>query len=295
MSERALAYGTEPLAHRFLVIFEAAGLEGDFASYLVRSLLSEGRIRYETVEKTDHGLQTRTVEREGPTGLIVTTTAVSLHPENETRMLSIPVTDTQEQTRRIFLALAEGKAAFDTERWRAFQDWLETWEATVTIPFIRALAELIPPVAVRLRRDFRLLISLIQAHALLCQAHRLRDEDGAVVATVNDYAAVRELVHDLIADGVEASVSPAIRETVSGVARLAADAADGVSVAQLKEELNLDKSSTSRRVQAALRRGYVKNLEERRGRPSRLVLDQPLPDELELLPTRPSFRPLRWR
>ncbi|MBA2297927.1 MAG: hypothetical protein H0W14_07810 [Actinobacteria bacterium] len=32
MSERALAYGTEPLSHRFLVLFEAAGLEsGDAA------------------------------------------------------------------------------------------------------------------------------------------------------------------------------------------------------------------------------------------------------------------------
>ena len=34
------------------------------------------------------------IEREGPTGLIVTTTALRLHPENETRMLSLTVTDT---------------------------------------------------------------------------------------------------------------------------------------------------------------------------------------------------------
>lgn len=57
MSERALAYSEEPLAHRFLVLYEAAGLGGKFASYLVRSLLSEGRVRYETVEKTKDGLR----------------------------------------------------------------------------------------------------------------------------------------------------------------------------------------------------------------------------------------------
>jgi hypothetical protein len=57
----------------------------DFLNYLVRSLLSEGRVRYETVEKTPEGLQARLIEREGPTGLIMTTTADSLHPENETR------------------------------------------------------------------------------------------------------------------------------------------------------------------------------------------------------------------
>ena len=51
MSEHALAYSTEPLSHRMLVIFEAAGMSGEFASYLIRSLLSEGRVRYETVER----------------------------------------------------------------------------------------------------------------------------------------------------------------------------------------------------------------------------------------------------
>ena len=56
LSERALAYSREPLKHRHLVIFEADELASDFATYLVRSLLSEGRIRYETVEKTRKGL-----------------------------------------------------------------------------------------------------------------------------------------------------------------------------------------------------------------------------------------------
>lgn len=286
MSERALAYSTEPLAHRHLIIYEAAGLEGEFASYLLRSLLSEGRLRYETVVKTDHGLEVQLVERQGPTGLIVTTTAISLHPENETRMLSIPVTDTREQTQRIMLALAHPGDGLDTEKWLALQSWLEAGERRVEIPYARALAELIPPVAVRLRRDFRLLLSLIRSHALLAQAIRPRDAEGRVLATLDDYAVVRELVHDLFSDGVEASVSTTLRETVDAVSRLAPDSPGGVSIAQLVEELKLDKSAVSRRVTGARRRGYLKNLEERKGRPSRLLPDQPLPTELELLPTR---------
>jgi hypothetical protein len=98
MSERALAYSEEPISHRFLVIYEAAGMDSDFLTYLIRSLLSEGRLRYETLEKTGEGVRPRLIEREGPTGLIVTTTAVKLHPENETRLLSLSVTDTQKQT-----------------------------------------------------------------------------------------------------------------------------------------------------------------------------------------------------
>src|ERR687890_2756423 len=106
MSERTLAYSEEPIKHRFLVIYEAAGMSSEFATYLIRSLLSEGCVRYETVEKTSEGIRPRLIEREGPTGLIVTTTAVKLHPENETRLLSLTVTDTQEQTQAVMAAPA---------------------------------------------------------------------------------------------------------------------------------------------------------------------------------------------
>ena len=45
MSERTLAYSEEPIRHRFLVIYEADGMASDFATYLMRSLLSEGKVR----------------------------------------------------------------------------------------------------------------------------------------------------------------------------------------------------------------------------------------------------------
>ena len=146
MSDRALAYSQEPLKHRFLVIYEAAGMAGDFAAYLIRSLLSEGRLRYETVEKTKDGLTPKVIEREGPTGLLVTTTALRLHPENETRMLSLTVTDTQEQTAAVFQALAnEARHTVDVSRWLALQMWLATGPSIVVIPFAEALADLFPP------------------------------------------------------------------------------------------------------------------------------------------------------
>ena len=93
MSERAMAYSEKSLVHCFLVLYEAIALKNDFVAYLVRSLLSEGRVRYETVEKTKDGLRARLIEREGPTGLLVTTTAIRLHPENETRLFFLPIAD----------------------------------------------------------------------------------------------------------------------------------------------------------------------------------------------------------
>jgi len=285
MSERALAYGDEPLSHRMLIVYEAAGMAGEMQSYLLRSLLSEGRIRYETVEKTSDGIRPRLIEREGPTGVILTTTAVRLHPENETRLLSIPIADTQEQTRAVLRALAIGcSEQLDLEPWRALQMWLEHAERRVTIPYAEALAELVPPIAVRLRRDFGAVLNLIRAHALLHQATRERDKAGQIMATIDDYAVVRELVADLVSEGVEATVSATIRQTVEAVAALTAGDASAASVTQIAKALNLDKGAASRRVAAAREAGYLINLEDKKGRPARLVLGSDLPAELVILP-----------
>ncbi len=283
MSERALAYGTEPLSHRFLVLFEAAGLESDFASYLVRSLLSEGCVRYETVEKGKDGeLRARLVEREGPTGLIVSTTSVSLHPENETRLLSLSATDTPDQTKLVLSRLASDDLREpDLSRWHDLQVWLEGGEHEVAIPYARTLADLVPPVAVRLRRDFRSVLSLIRSHAILHQATRERDETGRILATLEDYAIVRDLVFDIVSEGVEATVPATVRELVEAVTTFD----EPISVAKLALTLGLDKSATSRRWQNARDRGYLRNLEDKRGKPAKIVLGEPLPDDVEILPS----------
>jgi len=291
MSEHALAYGEEPLSHRFLVLYEAAGMSSDFQTYLVRSLLSEGRVRYETVEKTSEGMKPRLIEREGPTGLIVTTTAVKLHSENETRLLSLTVTDTQEQTADILAALAEEDAAeIDLEPWLSLQKWLDRAEHRVAIPYARTLARMVPPVAVRLRRDFGAVLTLIRAHAVLHQASRPKDEHDCIVATLKDYAKVRELVADLVSAGVEATVPDTIRETVEVLGRLHTDDSVPVTIVKLAEELKLDKSAAWRRVRAAIDRSYLKNLEGRKGRPAQLVPGDPMPDDLEVLPTVEQLR-----
>lgn len=293
MSERALAYSQEPLSHRMLVLYEAAGLTSDFGSYLLRTLLSEGCIRYETVEKTSDGLIPKLIEREGPTGAILTTTWASLHPENETRLLSLVVKDTRDQTRAVLAALADrangrGTAAPNFAPWHALQRWLELAGARdATIPYAHALAELCDPRAVRLRRDFGGILNLIRTHALLHQAQRDRDQEGRVVATMADYAAIHALVADLVSESVQATVSPTVRETVAEVSRLAGAGTDKtpVSVAQLAAKLNLDKSAVSRRVRVAVEQGYLLNLEDRKGKPARLVPGDALPEDTPVIPT----------
>lgn len=290
MSDRALAYSEEPLGHRVLVLFEAAGLTSDFGSYLMRTLLSEGCIRYETVEKTADGLKPKLIEREGPTGLVVTTTWTNLHPENETRMLSVTVRDDRTQTKGVLMSLADrangrGPAVVNLEPWHALQTWLElAGNRAVSIPFAHELAEHVDPRAVRLRRDFGQLLTLIAAHAILHQARRARDEYGRIVATTEDYRIVYGLVLDLVNEGVQATVSSSVRETVGALSDLNPSPVNAVSVAQLAAKLNLDKSAASRRVRVAEGLGYVINLEDRKGKPARLVLGDDLPGESPVLP-----------
>jgi hypothetical protein len=226
------------------------------------------------------------IEREGPTGLIVTTTMEKLHPENETRLLSLLVTDTQEQTGQILRALADEEIAPpDLEPWVALQEWLAAAERRVTIPFAKILAEKVPPVAVRLRRDFGAVLNLTRAHAVLYQASRDRDDQGRVVATVEDYRVVRDLVGDLVAEGVDATVSATVRATVQTVRRLVDDAGgDPVSLGPIAEALKLDKSAASRRLKTAIGKGFVKNLENQKGKPGKYCTAAPMPDDIVVLP-----------
>ncbi len=303
MSDKALAYSEEPIAHRFLVLYEAAALGGDWVSYFVRSLLSEGRLIYETIEKTSEGLKPRRIEREGPTGLIVTTTAIALHPENETRFISIQIDDTPEQTARILrseAAEASRRRAENSEEieellapWLALQEWIAATNNRVVIPYARAIAELVPPAAVRLRRDFKSVLSLVMAHALLHKATRKRDDQGRIIATLGDYESVRELVHPWIAEGAERAVSKKIRETVAAVkdirsrkdSSLRADSSLTASVTEIARELKLDRSATYRRIRQAIERGFLQNLERiEKGRAMKIAVGEPMPDDESLLP-----------
>jgi hypothetical protein len=295
MSQRALVYSTEEYAHRTLVVYEAValreGVEDDLTSYFIRSLLSEGRIEYPvTVRDKDGNFTTKTIVKQGPTNLIVTTTQTQIHAENETRVLSITTDDSRDQTARVLRALAdETTPTVDLDQWVALQRWLAAHgERRVTIPYAAALARLIPPVAVRLRRDFGTVLALIRAHAVLHQCNRKRDEAGRVIADLDDYAEVHRVVADVVAEGVAATVSPTMRETVLAVQLLTqgdeAPHPDGAMAQHVAHELRLDKSAARRRLLAASNAGYVTNAEDRRGKPGRWLPGEPLPAAVAVLP-----------
>jgi hypothetical protein len=116
----------------------------------------------------------------------------------------------------------------------------------------------------------------------LHQATRERADDGSIIACYADYAAVRELVAELIAEGIGSSVPTAVRDTVQAFKDLGLIE---VSIRQIAERLRIDKSAASRRVQSALDAGYRQNLETKKSRPAKLVLGEPLPEQQTILPS----------
>lgn len=220
-SEKAFIYDERDYSNRMLLVGEAAGIGGTAGNVWLRSLLSDGCIDY-TVTIKD-GLKSRHIHKEGPTGLITTTTANSLHPEDESRMLALSLDDSAEQIRKVLRAQAiklKQTAQVDLGDWLQFHQWIAAEPALVAVPYAEQLAELVECSHHRINRAFGHLLALVMSHALIHK--RSRDSrDGAVQASIEDYEAVRALIEPLVASSVEATVAPDMRMTVEAVVRLA--------------------------------------------------------------------------
>jgi hypothetical protein len=139
-----------------------------------------------------------------------------------TRTFAVPINDSPDQTREVMRAHAarvggarperEVSAFIDLQRWLALAG-----DCEVTVPFSRALAELVPSTHVRMRRDFRQLMTILQTVALLYQRQRDRDADGRILAGIDDYSYARELVLSVFTAAASGGVTPLVRQTVEGL------------------------------------------------------------------------------
>jgi hypothetical protein len=199
----------------------------------------------------------------------------------------VPIADDAEQTRNVMGAHArrvslDPPPVPDLDAFLDLQRWLAgAGTHRVIVPFADILAELVPAAAVRMRRDFRQLLTAVQAHALLYQLQRSRSPSGAaIVATVADYAAVHALLAPLFQAIVAEGVTPVVRVTVEAIG---ADETH-VSVADLAVRLGVSKATVSYRVGQALAWRWLINDETRKGRPAQLRQGLPLPAIEDALP-----------
>jgi hypothetical protein len=320
-SPLALVYDHRPLAHKIVMVYEATPLQQDENStfaLLLRTLISEGRISHlTTVEDADSptGRRVETVVREGPISLIITTTAESLHAENETRLLSYRVTETVAQTKAIFSKLARNVEAtgleVDLGAWHDFQRWLQLGPTDVVIPFASRLAERTPGTMVRFRRDFGALLNFIRAVAVIHQAQRDTNDNGYIVATLLDYEVARGIFDQIMTQNSGQAPSENVRIIVehvqglilaqghengkavaskpTGIVRHGARSPQlGITISsrRLGEMIGTGQKAALRAINSAIEQGYLINEETRRGKSFILSMGQRELDEAQaILPT----------
>ena len=296
ITPKAIAYGRSDLQHRILAIQEASGLQGREGNMLVRTLISEGLVRWEVAGRESDGFTTREIERPGPIAFVMTTTHNVLHREDETRALSIQVDDTAEHTRRVLDSIAERYSGaadhiVNLAPWHAYQRWLAGGPCQAVIPFASEIARHYWTQANRSKRDFEQVLTAIGTSALMHQTGREIDDYGSVIATLEDYAMARRFLVKVLGEASGAAVPASVRETFQAIAACAreltgdAEETRWPSITELAAKLGIDKAAASRRVAKAKEMGFVADRRTRPGFPSRIALIERLPEDAEVLPS----------
>jgi len=288
-SARALVYNDESFEHRTVVVAEADSIPEDGpAASAIRALAADNEMTYDTVEKgADGRFVVRHVVKPGPTGLITTSTRPLPH-QFDTRTLTVTVADTPGQTRDVMRAHAATVNGLhekpSVDDFIALQRWLEVQGGRdVTIPYAATLAELVPADHVRMRRDFRQLLTMIEGMAVLHQCQRERDADGRIVATLEDYGHTRTLLRDVFQVAASGGVTPEVRQTVVAVHRIYDD--KPLTKQAIADALGLSKDTAWYRIKRAISLGYLANEETGKGRPAKIRPADALPDDRPALPT----------
>lgn len=275
-SEKALVYGADSLERRFLYFPEGVGIRDDSdAAIFLRSLLSEGEIRYFVVVTQDGGVPvTEMIVRHGPTGALVTTSAVRLDRDLDARLLRTTIDDSELLTKKVIDRHGEraahgGGKTRDRAGWHALYSWLLLQAPIrVRVPFAQKLAAKIPPAAVRLRRDVGTLFVLTAAHAALHLAMRETDAAGYLVATGADYTAARDLVDEILGANVE-RIAPEWALATWEAAPAGPD--ETITFAGLGRKLGIGTDAARDRALKLLETGNLTNLEQRPRYPAKLI------------------------
>lgn len=223
LTSQALYYlGGNGLRHKVLSVAEEHGSLR--ASYALKLLLSEGRLAIATTEKdrTKGRLVTKNYETAGPLALLMTTTATSIDPELENRLVVVGVDEDRSQTEAIIEAQRrsislEGFLARD-ERAAVRRRHANAQRLLQTLPVVvGAFDTPFPASSTRHRRDHAKLLSMISAVTLLHQFQRERKTVIVGDETVTYIEATRE--------DIERSVALARHVLIRGTELLAPQAA----------------------------------------------------------------------
>jgi hypothetical protein len=208
-SAKSLYNLNDGLKHKALILTEAlqlqSGRQGDNElAYSIRTLVSEGRLKYQYTGFIGKKKVTIVQELKGPTSLLTTTIHGKLEEQLEDRMITIHPNTTAEQTRDIISRTAEmasgngeGVDQRTMDAWKLFYKSLES--VPVVIPYAADIAAFINragSLPIASRRAFKRVLATIKTIALIHHRQRSRDDQGNVIADYADYALAYQLIGD---------------------------------------------------------------------------------------------------
>jgi len=241
-------YYVEPgfLDRKLIVVEERSGsVEADYSIRVLQSrkkLIAAAPIK----DPTTGNMRTKIFTVEARAAFIEATTAGSVNHENATRCFELSMDESPAQTQRIHerqrvmrmeegLALRKQAESIARKHWNA-QRLLEP--LPVVIPFADRLT--FPSSWMRTRRDHARFLNLIEVSAFLHQ-HQREQRNGAIVASVADYATAYALAGEVLTETLGDLRKP-LREALSRIQAMAT-AEGGVSRRDIREALALPDST----------------------------------------------------
>jgi DNA primase catalytic core len=270
LTPQSLYYIEDGFLDQKLVIVEErqGSVEAD---YSIRVLQSRKKlIAAAPVKDPQTGtMKTKIFTVEARAAFIEATTASSVNHENATRCFELSMDESVAQTQRIHerqrlmktergLRLREEAAQIAQLHWNA-QRLLES--TPVVIPFADLLT--FPASWMRTRRDHARFLNLIEVSAFLHQHQRER-RNGAICASVADYAVAYELSRDVLAETLS-DVRKPLRDAFRSIQELSLKRDGTVSRREVREALNLPDSTVRRWLADLVELEYLSVAEGSRG------------------------------
>lgn len=272
--------------HKIIVIFEKHG--GERADYAIRTLQSEGKLKIQvTVKNPETGqFEAQTIEKEGPTGFVTTTTASQIHAENDTRNISMFPDQSSAQTSRVYESVEakylgiQSISEDEIKPWRDAQ--MELVEMPVLIPFAKSFKKYFPNHIVRTRRDYGHFLAVVEAVSFLHQKQReIIEQSGQkyIRATLADAYIAKVIVEDSLSKSIYELPEKTIEvienarilvkkkdeEEEYDEIQIKDDKKTTFKITDLAKNLKWDRDTVAKWIKPAVRKGYLNIATESKG------------------------------
>lgn len=211
------------LKHKVLAIFERAGSER--ADYSIRTFISEKELKilYVTKDPRTGEMVSKEMVKEGPISFVETSSDPKIHTDNLTRVFALYAQENPEKVKAVLEETAKG---YSQERPKGIEEELQVWQCLQTllapykvlIPYAGLLVEYFPTDTVRVQRDFRRFLALIEVSCLLHQYQREKDEEY-LIATAEDYRVAYEIGKTILSQTLK-EISPKAEDLLEAIKKL---------------------------------------------------------------------------